>query len=199
MKKQIIAAIKDISELGVDFDISLDEAEKYGEDVLIAELEEAAVILEDGDKLQKSTVDTFTELEIDIPAGIKIVPSKKPVTKKPVSNKKSKKQKKAPIKKSKKNEKPKSAKPKTDKKEIKKSQKNKYRKKSSDLSNELAKLLEEADYTQKEIREELFDRFDGKIPKKRISDLLSCVKNPKYNIFDNLVVIDDDGIMKFEK
>jgi hypothetical protein len=66
----------------------------------------------------------------------------------------------------------------------------------SGLSIFLKELIQQGKFTQKEI----FTQAHAKFPllaSSTISTLLTDSKNPKYNKFEKLVVVDDKGLMKF--
>lgn len=71
-------------------------------------------------------------------------------------------------------------------------------KKRTGLSNYLKELIQEGKFTQKEIMTKGREKFPSLAPS-TISTLLCDSKNPKYNKFDKLVVLDEKGIMKFSK
>lgn len=182
-KKELISVAKDLSGI-VDFDIDIKKLDEYEEKTIRAEIIEAAVVLEDGDKIKQSTADALAELEVDIPAGIKIIKGtkmEKPKKSVPKETKTSKK----------------TSKKSSSKKVQKETSKPKKVERSNDLKDKLVELLKEKRYSQKEIKEMLLDEFPEKSPS-TISTLLSDVKNEKWCSLERLVVVDSKGIMRFK-
>jgi hypothetical protein len=180
-RKYLIEAAKDLSGI-IDFDIPIDKIEEYDDETIRDEIVEAASVLEDDDKLLETTIDVLEELEIDVPAGIKII--------------KNKKQEKVEIKKVEKVKKQEQVKSKTEKK-IKAKSKEANKENKNEFKARFISLLDEEKHTQKEIKEILINEFSGKSPS-TVLTLLSDSKNQKWCPLDKLVIVDDKGIMRFK-
>lgn len=191
-RKYLIEAAKDLSGI-IDFDIPIDKIEEYDDETIRDEIIEAASVLEDGDKLLETTVDVLEELEIDVPAGIKIVKNKKQekAREKQPEKKKSGAQKNVG---------------KTNKKAVNKKVK-KVTKEINEYGNKICNtmlflaatsLIEEEKYTRKEIIELLMNNETISNTRSTIETILTDGKRKEWCKFRKLIIVDENKIMKFE-
>jgi len=178
-KERLEAAVADLN-ASLQLDPQIKYTPKSSFAYLKQEIEEVVTeLLKSGDSLLESTVDTLCDLEIDVPAGVKIRKAKDSKKAKPEKVEKK-------------------GKPEKVKTEKAKAEKKAGGKKSTVVRDYVASLIEQGKFDRKKIYAATIKKYpEAKV--NTISIWISNGTNPKYNPFPKLVINNSEGLVSFKK